>query len=381
MALQCEPYRQYETRILPVHRDGEKIYDIMISGSFRELPEAIRSIGFEGRKMCIVADSHVAPLYGEEIRAACAEAASSVCTFVFPAGEEQKNLDTVKKLYEFLIQRHFERRDVLLALGGGVTGDLTGFAAATYLRGISFIQLPTSLLAQVDSSIGGKTGVDFDSYKNMVGAFHMPSLVYMNLSTLGTLPGEQFAAGMGEVIKHGFIKDASYLASLMQNRQKIVGRSYPELAAMVGRSCEIKRGVVEADPYEKGERALLNFGHTLGHAIERLENFRLLHGECVALGCVAASYISWKRGLITEDDFLRIRELLASYGLPVTYAGHSPEEVLQVSKLDKKMEDGKIKFILLSAVGCAFPERNVTDGEVLEALAALREGDFDGQDK
>ncbi len=357
--------------ILPVHKDGRKIYDIFISGSFQFLPEAMEAVGLAGRKICIVTDSHVAELYAAEVEEVCRKAASSVCTFTFPAGEEYKNLDTVRDLYEFLILRHFERRDLLIALGGGVTGDLAGFAAATYLRGISFIQVPTTLLAQVDSSIGGKTGVDFDSYKNMVGAFHMPSLVYMNLSTLSTLPNDQFAAGMGEVIKHGLIKDASYLDFLEERRTAVEERSYDALCAMVEKSCRIKRDVVEHDPYEKGERALLNFGHTLGHAIEKLENFRLLHGQCVSLGCVAASYISWKRGYIASRQLTHVSQLLDSYGLPTVYSGFSGKNILETSKSDKKMEGGRIQFVLLSAIGDACVKKDVSDQEVLEALNYL----------
>lgn len=189
-------------------------------------------------------------------------------SIIFEAGESQKNLDTVKMIYEKLILAKFDRKDLLVALGGGVTGDITGFTAATYLRGIDFVQIPTSLLAQVDSSIGGKTGVDFDSYKNMVGAFHMPKLVYINVSTLTTLSDEQFISGMGEIIKHGLIKDSAYFDWLIENHDRILARDKDVLMEMIRVSCNIKRVVVENDPTEKGDRALLNFGHTLGHAIE-----------------------------------------------------------------------------------------------------------------
>ena len=195
---------------IPIRRDGDVIYDIVLRDSFDGLGEEIAALGLSGRKFCIVTDTNVAPLYLESVRAAVADKASAVAEYVFPAGEGSKNLDTVRGLYEHLILEHFDRKDILIALGGGVVGDLCGFAAATYLRGVGFIQIPTTLLSQVDSSIGGKTGVDFDSYKNMVGAFHMPRLVYMNISVLKTLPAEQFTAGMGEVIKHGLIRDAGY---------------------------------------------------------------------------------------------------------------------------------------------------------------------------
>ena len=182
----------------------------------------------------------------------------------------------MKKLYEHLILEHFDRKDILAALGGGVVGDLCGFAAATYLRGIGFVQIPTTLLSQVDSSIGGKTGVDFDAYKNMVGAFHMPLFVYTNLRTLLTLPGEQFSSGMGEVIKHGLIKDKEYYQWLVDNREGILKRDLDLCQAMVYGSNRIKKEVVETDPTEQGDRALLNFGHTLGHAVEKLKDFTML---------------------------------------------------------------------------------------------------------
>ena len=191
---------------MTVHMDEKPVYDILLKQDFSALPKELESFHLEHRKICIVTDSNVAPLYLEEVKELLKPCCSQVISFVFPAGEEHKNLDTVRDLYETLILAKFDRNDMLAALGGGVVGDLCGFAAATYLRGVSFIQLPTTLLSQVDSSIGGKTGVDFDAYKNMVGAFHMPKLVYENIGALKTLPPEQFSAGMGEVIKHGLIQ-------------------------------------------------------------------------------------------------------------------------------------------------------------------------------
>ena len=216
-----------------VCRDGKPIYDIVMDTSFSGLKEEADRLSLEGHKICIVTDSNVAPLYLEEVKTILSGCCRQVSVFTFPAGEENKNLDTVKKLYEHLILEHFDRKDVLAALGGGVVGDLCGFAAATYLRGIGFFQIPTTLLSQVDSSIGGKTGVDFDAYKNMVGAFHMPLFVYTNLSTLLSLPKEQFSSGMGEVIKHGLIKDKDYYQWLVDNREGILKRDLDLCQAMV----------------------------------------------------------------------------------------------------------------------------------------------------
>lgn len=297
--------------------------------------------------------------------------ASKVTVFTFPAGEESKTLDTVRQLYTHLIEEHFERADMLVALGGGVTGDMTGFTAATYLRGISFIQIPTSLLAQVDSSIGGKTGVDFDQYKNMVGAFHMPKLVYMNLSTLNTLPAEQFASGMAEVLKSGLIKDGEYYEWVITNLCEIQELQPEILEKLVEGSCNIKRLVVEKDPTEKGERALLNLGHTIGHAIEKLKNFTLLHGQCVALGTVAAAHISWKRELLTTEEFFEIRDMMVGFDLPISLEGLEPSEIVATTKLDKKMENGTVKFILLKGIGKAFITKDVTDQEMTDAINFL----------
>ena len=291
--------------------------------------------------------------------------------FVFPAGEEHKNLDTVQKLYETLILEQFDRKDVLVALGGGVVGDLCGFAAATYLRGVSFIQIPTTLLSQVDSSIGGKTGVDFLSYKNMVGAFHMPRMVYSNMAVLRTLPPEQYSSGMGEVVKHGLIQNADYYQWLHYCSREIMERRLQTCEEMILSSDLIKQKVVEEDPGEQGVRALLNFGHTLGHAIEKEMNFSLLHGHCVALGCLAAAYISHLRGKISMDEVELLGELLEQFELPRTVTGISPEAVIRATKNDKKMDGGTVKFILLERVGDAYVDRTVTEEEMRRGLSYI----------
>jgi len=291
---------------IPVKYEEKFSYDIVIENSYENLPKELEVFSIYNKKLCIVTETNVKDFYADEIMSFLQPCAKEVIVFTFQAGESHKNLDTVQSLYQVLIEYKFERTDMLLALGGGVTGDLTGYAAATYLRGIDFIQLPTSLLAQVDSSIGGKTGVDFQSYKNMIGAFYQPKLVYMNLHTLNTLPKIEYFSGMGEIIKHGLIKDKAYYYWLQAHLSQIKEREFSVLEEMIERSCQIKREVVEKDPKEKGERALLNFGHTLGHAIEKLMNFSLLHGECVALGCVASACISLHRGDIARDTFLEI---------------------------------------------------------------------------
>lgn len=352
---------------MDVKKDGQFCYHIYLEPDFAKLPEAVEPLNIKERKLCIVADSTTAELYGAELKEILKETCTYVSMFVFPAGEVNKTLNTVRDLYEHLILEKFDRKDMLVALGGGVVGDLTGFAAATYLRGIGFIQIPTTLLSQVDSSIGGKTGVDFDAYKNMVGAFHMPRLVYMNLNVLKTLPDRQFACGMGEIIKHGLIQDSDYLEKLSTYQREIREKNYAALLWMVAGSCKVKRHVVEEDPTEQGIRAWLNFGHTIGHSVEKLKDFTLCHGECVAIGCAAAAWMSWKRGLISEKEKEAAEQLLLDYQLPVRVKGLQPEDIVKTTKLDKKMDAGKVKFVLLKKIGEAFVTRDVEDEELLRA--------------
>jgi len=356
---------------VPVQKDGVFAYHIYLEESFDKLPALIKELNVEHRKLCIVTDSNVSVLYLEMIRNQLSPVCAMLSSFTFLAGEEYKTLDTVRNLYQHLIMERFERGDMLVALGGGVVGDLTGYAAATYLRGIDFIQIPTTLLSQVDSSIGGKTGVDFDQYKNMVGAFHQPKMVYMNISTLKSLTDEQFFCGMGEVLKHGLIKDAVYYEWTIQHLDEIRQRDILTLKKMIFASCEIKCKVVEDDPMEQGERALLNFGHTVGHAIEKLMNFKMLHGQCVALGYLAAAYISWKRKLLTMEEFFEIRDMNVGFELPISFQGLDTEQILKTMRSDKKMERDKIKFILLKGIGYAFIDKTVSDDEIRASINYL----------
>lgn len=356
---------------LTVNQDGIPIYDIVFRDSFKELGEELVKLGSKDRKICIVTETKVASLYLKEVEAVIESVCKKVVTFIFPEGEAHKNLDTVSNLYECLIENKFDRKDLLLALGGGVTGDLTGFGAATYCRGIDFIQVPTTLLAQVDSSIGGKTGVDYKAYKNMVGAFHMPKLVYMNMETIKTLPKREFNCGLGEIIKHGFIKDKEYLHYIEENREAIKARNPEVLKELIYGSCLIKKGVVERDPKEQGERAMLNFGHTLGHAIEKKMDFQLLHGECVALGCIAALYISFQMGNLTKEEYEKSCELIRYFDYPALPENLVPAEIVGITKLDKKMEHGVVKFIVLKQLGEAEIVKTVTDSMMEEAVKTV----------
>lgn len=357
-------------RQMTVNYEGKPCYDIVIEKDFNRLKDCVEALHISGKKLCIVSDSNVAPLYAKEVAEELEKTGNKVFTYVFNAGEENKNLETVQNVYEYLIVNKFDRSDMLVALGGGVVGDLTGYVAATYLRGISFIQVPTSLLAQVDSSIGGKTGVDFRAYKNMVGAFHQPKLVYMNIATLNSLSKRLFNSGLGEIIKHGLIKDAPYYQWLKAHTDEINALDPDTLEEMIYRSCDIKRIVVELDPKEKGDRALLNFGHTLGHAIEKLMNFSLYHGECVILGMVAALKLSVNRGTITEEEYQDALSMFQGYDFPLS-VHLDASDVVEISKNDKKMVSGKVKFILLQNVGNAYIDMTVSDDEMKEALQSV----------
>lgn len=353
---------------LTIHNKNEPIYNILIESDYSQLYKELEALNTKRRKLCIVCDSNTSTHCLNEVVEHVKDYAREVQTFTFPAGEEFKTLDTVKQLYEQLILSKFDRGDMIVALGGGVVGDLSGYTAATYLRGIDFIQMPTSLLSMVDSSIGGKTGVDFNSYKNMVGAFYQPKSVYINISCLKTLPRREYCSGFGEVIKYGLITDKAFYEWLKENADKLLTYDAEAIQTMVYRSCYNKQLVVEEDPTEQGVRALLNLGHTIGHAIEKLMNFSLLHGECVAIGTIASAYLSYKRGYITEEEFVDIKNTMKVFELPISITGLNPNAILEATKNDKKMLGGKIKFILLKEMGHAIIDTSVSEEELLDCI-------------
>ncbi len=356
---------------LTVSYEGRPCYDIVFEDGFAGLSDRLVKLGFSDRRIAVITDSNVEGLYLDELTEELSAVSGNVFRYVFTAGEESKNLTTIEDIYRFLIENRFDRKDLLVALGGGVCGDMTGFAAATYLRGIAFIQVPTTLLAQCDSSIGGKTGVDMGGYKNMVGAFYMPSLVWMNMKTLISLDERQFSAGFSEVIKHGLIADETYFDWLTEHRDPIMRRDTGVLAQMIEKSCEIKRDVVEKDPKESGLRMMLNFGHTIGHAIEKYCDLKLLHGECVSLGMCAASVISMGRGMLSGEDCERISGAFEAFGMPVKKDGLDPVRIAELVKSDKKMDGGKIRFILLERIGKSVICHDVTDDELIKGVEAL----------
>ena len=334
---------------MTINYDKKPCYDILFTASFEDLPEELLKLDSKDRKVCIITDSHVESLYGTEFLDRITPFCLKAVMYAFPAGEENKTLDTVRDIYRFLIEEKFNRKDLLIALGGGVTGDITGYAAATYLRGVDFIQIPTTLLAQCDSSIGGKTGVDFEGYKNMVGAFYMPKLVYMNVSVLGTLDDRQFYGGFAEVMKHGLIKDSNFYEWLLDKMYEIHERNPETMLEMVQKSCLIKKLVVEKDPTEKGDRALLNFGHTIGHAIESIYHLHdYYHGECVANGMI----------MIEENEQIRhdLIEILKKMNIPFV-TSLDCEECIRFIKNDKKAKGNEIDIVKVNELGKAFIEK------------------------
>ena len=349
---------------------GKKSYEIWIEKDFSALWEALRPLSLEGRKAVIVTDENVAPLYLSELLSLLRECFLALDSLVLPAGEENKTLSAVSRIYERAVEDGIERGDFFLALGGGVVGDITGFAAATYLRGIRFLQIPTTLLAQVDSAIGGKTGVDFRGYKNMVGAFHMPSLVYSPMSVLRSLDERQYASGLGEVMKHALIRDRDYYDFLIRERGGILLRDEEILAETVYRSDRIKKEIVEEDPREEGIRRLLNFGHTLGHAIESCSDFQYSHGQCVAFGSLLAERIS---AALSPEEERELMDWMEAVGLSVKLRRMDIGEILSSVKKDKKMDGGRIRFILLRRIGEAYIENGLSEERMREALLSLME--------
>ncbi len=358
------------SKSLDVLYNGAFSYSIYIEESFGRLAEAVSKLGLSERRALIVTDEHVAPLYLSEVQGILSGCFRTVDALILTSGEEHKNTDSIAEIYERAISDSFDRNDVFVALGGGVIGDMTGFAAATYMRGIRFLQIPTTLLSQVDSSIGGKTGVDFRSYKNMVGAFHMPSLVYSNVQVLKTLDSIQYASGMGEVIKHGLIKSRPYYEYLASHTPELMARELFVLVETVYQSNLIKRAVVQTDPTEKSERQLLNFGHTLGHAIEKCSDFSFSHGQCVAFGCLAAMHMS---GTIGEQELSEVRTLMQAVGLETVLKSMDTDAILQATRKDKKMDHGHVRFILLHALGDAYIDLTVQDAAMLEGLRSIME--------
>jgi len=324
------------------------------------------------RKALLISDPTVNELHGEKVWQALGEAGFSPFRFLVPPGEKNKSLTWAKRLYDFLIRERLDRKSPIIALGGGVIGDLAGFVAATYMRGVPFVQLPSSLLAQIDSSVGGKVAVNHRLAKNMIGAFYQPLIVLIDVALLRTLPDREFRAGLAEVIKYGVISDASFFSFLEENLGRILGLDWQALSLAVKRCCEIKASIVAQDEREEGLRAILNYGHTIGHALEAATHFRTYrHGEAVAIGMEAAGRISESLGLWKPEDRSRQHAILEAAGLPLSFRV-KPEKLLQLIYYDKKVRDGRARFVLTRAVGDAIILELSEEEVILRTLREMR---------
>ncbi|HTX22126.1 MAG TPA: 3-dehydroquinate synthase [Candidatus Aquilonibacter sp.] len=358
-------------RAVPVQL-GNRSYEIKIApGLLQKLGGECARLGF-GDHCAIVTDTNVGKKFAEPAYESLVKAGFEPSLITLPSGETAKSLRIVQSCYDQLAEQRLERKSFLVALGGGVVGDLAGFVAATYLRGIPFVQVPTTLLAQVDSSVGGKTGVNLRAGKNLVGAFYQPRLVLCDLDTLKTLPEREFRAGLAEVVKYGIIYDAKLFARLERDLPKILKRDQEVLALVIARCCEIKAEVVGKDETESGLRAILNFGHTIGHAIENSSGYgKFLHGEAISIGQVAAAKLSQRILGLPQRDVGRIENLFQRAGLPTEIQLNSIQgkKLFAAMRLDKKVSGGEIKFVLAEKIGRVVWGQNISTSLIEEALA------------
>ena len=354
-------------------RLGHRRYTIEISpGSLDRSGERIAAIT-DAEKTLLVSDRTVHALYGKRVERSLRKEGIRVERFLFGPGESRKTLATVRSIYDALAASGADRKTPVVALGGGVVGDAAGFAAATWHRGVPFVQIPTTLLAQVDSSVGGKTGVNLPSGKNLVGAFHQPALVLIDPETLATLSRREYAAGFGEVIKYGMIRDGAFFRRLEANSEEALRRDPVELARIVERCCRLKAEYVVADERDlSGRRAHLNYGHTFGHAVESATGYRRYrHGEAVALGMTAASRVSLESGLMTEGERKRLVDLLERHRLPTGNVPVAPSDLFRLFRKDKKTERGRLRIVLTKGIGFASLTRSVPKSLLLRGLREI----------
>ncbi len=360
-----------ENSTLEVSYKSAGTYRVIIGSDYSDLGGYVTELFPNLQRICIVTDSNVSGLYLDDVKKALKDCAGHITEYIFEAGEKSKTLDTVKSCYDKLLADDFNRRDLIVGLGGGVAGDVAAFIASTYMRGCAFINLPTSLLAMADSSVGGKCGVDYDKYKNIVGSIYMPRLVYAATYTLKSLPDREFSSGMAEVLKAGLIRDAVYYEWLINSFAEIMDRNEDVLNEMVYKAVGIKQYYVTKDPFEQNERMILNFGHTIGHALEKYFDFKYSHGECVALGSVAAAFIAHKRSMLSDEEFYEIRDMFVPFDLPISLDDYEIDRAFLNIGHDKKNTDSGLKFILLKKIGKAVIVNDVTEDEIKEAMKSL----------
>lgn len=323
------------------------------------------------RRALVVTNPAVNKLYGKILSEGLQNAGLGIECVEIPEGETHKTLQDAQTVYDHLIQNQYDRNTLLVALGGGVIGDMTGFIAATFLRGVPYIQVPTTLLSQVDSSVGGKTAVNHPQGKNLIGAFYQPQLVVIDLDSLSSLPADEFRAGMAEIIKYGIIEDSSLFAFLEKNSEKILAQDTECLAHIIETSCAIKAKVVERDERESNYRMVLNFGHTIGHAVEALTDYtQFKHGEAIAIGMVYAAKLSCQLGQCSQETVQRIESLVNQYGLPSHLPEFSVDEYIQTMYRDKKAHDKNIRFILVKDIGCVEIVDRVAEADIQKVLVS-----------
>lgn len=351
---------------------GPQSYTILIDASIlADLGQRCREVGVVGRA-AVVTNPTVAGLYAETVMASLSAAGYQPLLIEVPDGEAYKTSQTLNQIYDHLIEAGLDRRCFVVALGGGVVGDMAGFAAATYLRGIPFVQVPTTLLAQVDSSVGGKTGIDHPRGKNLIGAFHQPRLVLADVTTLATLPEREYRAGLAEVVKYGVVLDRPFFELLEANVERLLARDQELIVTIVARCCALKAWVVEQDEHEAGLRAVLNYGHTLGHAFEALAGYAgLVHGEAVSIGMVLAAHISEAHGLCSVQERDRVVALLQRLGLPTQTPAAGRDELMAALTQDKKSRAGVIQYICNQGLG-AHAVREFTPAQLAETCIAGR---------
>jgi 3-dehydroquinate synthase len=349
---------------------GRRSYPIYIGAGLLGRGELIAE-KLPQQRAAIISNSTIAPLYLASLQRALEARGVTVVPVILPDGESHKNWETLNRIFDALLENHCERSTALIALGGGVVGDLAGFAAAVYQRGVPYIQVPTTLLAQVDSAVGGKTAINHPLGKNMIGAFHQPLAVVSDTDTLATLPARELAAGLAEVVKYGLIRDPSFFEWLEANVARLARREPEALAYAIERSCANKAEVVSRDELESGPRALLNFGHTFGHAIEAGTGYGAwLHGEAIAAGMLLAAKLSQRLGLIEPQDVRRVSAVLKQAGLPLEPPALGAQRYLELMGHDKKVEGGRIRFVLLRRIGEAFVSGEVPRAALAEVLDA-----------
>ncbi len=341
---------------------------IVGDGIIERLDEHLDFSGYSG--MVVITDTTVQRLYGRGVLTTLKATGKKALLFTLPTGERAKSLSTVERGYKFLLANRVDRKGLICALGGGVVGDTAGFIAASYLRGIDYLQLPTTLLAQVDSSLGGKVGVNFEGKKNIVGSFYQPVAVIADVAMLESLPPAEMRHGMAEVIKYAIAMDEGLYHIL--ERKEDNNFSTDELKDIVIRCCRLKAAIVEADETEKtGQRTILNFGHTVGHALEAVADFKGNHGEAVAVGMVAAAMMSQRLGSLNASDVERIKELIAKFGLPIACPGASPDGIINTIRFDKKTMLGQTRWVLLEGIGKGITDQTVAEDTVRKVLEEL----------